>query len=138
MIALNPNYAIGYSHLGEELIAEGKPEEALSATQKAIPLDPQLKDFYSINLGVADIFMRRFQQALPPLERFAWQYPNLLESHILLSIAYTELGRDPEAHAEAAEVRRLNPQFRVASKLPMKDSVLARRFDADLSKAGLN
>jgi hypothetical protein len=57
-----------------------------------------------------------------------------------LAIAYAELGRNREARAQAAEVMRLDPQFKLPPPelVPMKDPVLAKRFDADLRKAGLN
>jgi adenylate cyclase len=81
-------------------------------------------------------FMGRYQEAVPFLERYVANYPNLLYAHIWLAVAYSELGRDEQASAEAAEVLRLSPQYKLPTpeKAPMKD---ARRFFADLRKAGL-
>jgi hypothetical protein len=50
------------------------------------------------------------------------------------------MGREKEAHAEAAEVLRINPKFSVdsyAKVLPYKDQSLNGRFVAALRKAGL-
>jgi len=137
-VALNPNYAQGYLQLGQAQNFDGKPEEARLTFQKAIRLDPESKDFYAYGIGVAYMFTGRYQQAVPLLERSAASYPNLLNAHLLLSIAYTELGRDEKARVEAAEVLRLNPQYEfIPSNKWVPNSVLARRFDADLLKAGL-
>jgi adenylate cyclase len=137
-VALNPNYAQGYLLLGEAQNFDGRPEEALLTLQKAIRLDPESKDFYAFVMGESDMFMGRYQQAVLLLERSAASYPNFLYAHLLLSIAYTELGRDEKARAEVAKVRRLNPQYEFIPFVNWEpNSVLARHFDADLRKAGL-
>jgi adenylate cyclase len=137
-VAFNPNSVLGYLQLGQAQNFDGKPEEALLAFQKAIRLDPESKDFYAYGIGMAYLFTGRYQQAVPLLERSAASYPNLLNAHLLLSIAYTELGRDEKARAEVAEVLWLNPQYElIPSEKWVPNSVLARHFDADLRKAGL-
>jgi hypothetical protein len=58
----------------------------------------------------------------------------------LLAFGYTELGRDQEAHAQAAEIMQLNPQYTLPppEKFWWKKNVaLVRREIADLRKAGL-
>ena len=47
----------------------------------------------------------------------------------------SELGRDQEARAEAAELKRINPQF--AYKDVNKDAARNARYEHDLRKAGL-
>ena len=61
-------------------------------------------------------------------------------AHARLAVCYAALGREEEAHAEVAEVLRLNPKFSV-KKLEKTSSirdkaVKDRYFDA-LRKAGL-
>jgi hypothetical protein len=50
------------------------------------------------------------------------------------------MGREQEAHVEAAEVLRLNPKFSVdshAKKMVSKDQSVPENFAAALRKAGL-
>jgi hypothetical protein len=64
-----------------------------------------------------------------------------------LAIAYTEIGRDSDAHAEALEVMRISPRYVLPSPerepfsavpfLGGEDKVLQRQLDTDLRKAGL-
>ena len=51
------------------------------------------------------------EEAIAPLKQFITRYPNILGAHLVLAAAYSELGKDAEARAEAAEVLRLNPNF---------------------------
>jgi adenylate cyclase len=111
IIAVNPNFTIGYESLAVALIADGKPEEAIPTVQKAIRLDPASPDFYLSTLGGAYLDMGRYQQAAAILERRLGSYPNDLDAHVALAVAYTELGRDQDARAQVAEVMRLNPQY---------------------------
>jgi hypothetical protein len=66
--------------------------------------------------------------------------PNLLESHLILAISYSELEREEEARAETAEVLRLSPTFSldvVRQTWPFKDPAALERTLAALRKAGL-
>ena len=66
--------------------------------------------------------------------------PNWLPTHLCLAVIYSELGREEEARAEAAEVLRLSPNFSVEGwrhRLPFKDPAETERFLAALRKAGL-
>jgi hypothetical protein len=65
---------------------------------------------------------------------------NLLESHLILAISYSELGREEEARTEAAEVLRLSPTFSldvVRQTWPYKDPTDLERTLAALRQAGL-
>jgi hypothetical protein len=64
-------------------------------------------------------------------------FPNILVSHIFLTAAYVELGREEDARAEAVEIMRMSPQFTVASLLPGKDVAKQKLVRDDLRKAGL-
>jgi hypothetical protein len=63
-----------------------------------------------------------------------------LKPLLILAAIYSELGKEAEARAEAAEVLRLNPQFSLEvhkQRVPLKDpAVLERHLDV-LRKAGL-
>jgi hypothetical protein len=83
-------------------------------------------------------WVRRLSEAIVAFKRHAASYPTDFSSHVGLAIAYTELGRDQDARAEAAEVMRLNPQFTLLPPEKMsKDIASAKRGYADLRKARL-
>ena len=66
--------------------------------------------------------------------------PDLLIVHVRLAVCYAALGREEEAHAEAAEVLRLNPKFSVTNytkRLSDKDKAAKERYIDALRKAGL-
>jgi adenylate cyclase len=64
----------------------------------------------------------------------------MLGAHLTLAAVYSELGREAEARAEAAEVLRLNPHFSLEvlrQRAPIKDPAIRERYLAALRKAGL-
>jgi hypothetical protein len=68
------------------------------------------------------------------------EFSNFLGSHLHLAAIYSELGREAEARAAAAEVLRLNPQFSLEvhkQRVPLKDPEMLERHIAALRKAGL-
>ena len=74
------------------------------------------------------------------MKQFLSRYPNILGAHLALAAVYSELGREAEARAEAAEVLRLNPQFSLEvhrQREPIQDPALLERHLAALRKAGL-
>jgi hypothetical protein len=74
------------------------------------------------------------------LQRYISRYPNILGAHLTLAAVYSELGKEAEAQAEAAEVRRINPQFLLEvhkERMPIKDPAMLERHIAALRKAGL-
>jgi adenylate cyclase len=84
--------------------------------------------------------MGRYEEAIPILKQHLASYPNVYQGHLQLIVNYTELGREDEARAEAAEVLRINPKFSLDAQKqlnPQKDQTVANRFYADARKAGL-
>ena len=74
------------------------------------------------------------------MKQFLSHYPNIVDAHLTLAAVYSELGREAEARAEAAEVLRLNPHFSLAvhkQREPIKDPAVLERHLAALRKAGL-
>jgi len=55
-----------------------------------------------------------------------------------LIVAYSELGRNAEARAEATEILRVNPQFAMPPENGGKNVAQNRRFNDDMRRAGLN
>jgi adenylate cyclase len=66
--------------------------------------------------------------------------PNYLPPHLHLAVSYSELGRDAEARAEVAELRRLIPNYSlegVRRVTAFKNPTDLERYLAALRKAGL-
>ena len=74
------------------------------------------------------------------MKQFLTHYPNILGTHLTLAAVYSELGKEAEARAEAAEVLRLNPKFSLEvhkERVPIKDPAMLERHIDALRKAGL-
>jgi adenylate cyclase len=110
-VAINPNFASGYVVLGEALDVANRVEEAMHAVEKAMRLDPTRPEFYEYFIAQGYVDMGRYQEAIPLLKRHLAVYPNQPWAHVALIEAYSELGREQEARVEAAELKRINPQF---------------------------
>jgi adenylate cyclase len=119
----------------------GRPEEALRAIEQALRLQSSLSQDQHLNLiGSAYYLAGQPEEALAPLKQYLSHYPDILGAHLTLAAVYSELGREAEAQAEAAEVLRLNPQFSLEvlkQRAPIKDPALLERHVAALRKAGL-
>jgi adenylate cyclase len=142
-IALSPNSADGLAVLGDILNWAGRPEETIGLVQKAMRLNPKYPSWYLWSLGHAYFLTGRYEEAIETLKRVLDRNPYFaLPAHVYLAASYSELGRQEEARAEAAEVERLRLGSQtsaeaVKQKLPYKDqAVLERLFDS-LRKAGL-
>ncbi|HEV8711924.1 MAG TPA: tetratricopeptide repeat protein [Candidatus Binatia bacterium] len=139
-IALAPNGAEGYADLGFILSFAGRPEEAISLIEKAMRLNPRYPVHYLSFLGMTYGLARRYEEALATLQSATLRNPNYPPPHLHLLVSCSELGRDAEAQAELAGIRRRNPN--VSLKLyrrvmPFKDPADLERYLAALRKAGL-
>ena len=82
----------------------------------------------------------RPEEAIAPLKQYLTHYPDILGAHLTLAAVYSELGKEAEARAEAAEVLRLNPKFSLEvhkERAPIKDPTVLERHLEALRKAGL-
>jgi len=138
-IALDPNSAVGYRALAEIMYFSGKPAEAIGLAEKAMRLDPRNRDLYLFFEGESYTQMGRYEEAIPILKRHLARYPNNVGARSTLVVDYTELGREDEARAEAAEVMRISPLFSLDAwvQIPFKDPAWRKRYYADLRKAGV-
>jgi len=82
----------------------------------------------------------RYKEAVKTLKSVLSRNPNDYGAHLNLAAAYSELGREEEARAEAAEVLRINPNFSVevyGRITSQRDQAITERTLAALRKAGL-
>lgn len=139
-ITLDPSNAEAYAVLGQILTVVGRPEEAIGLAEKAMRLNPLYPSYHLTVLGIAYRWTRRYEEAIAALKRAISANPNYLLSHLILAGTYSELGREGEAQAEAAEVLRIRPNFSLEvwrQRLPFKDPAVTERLLATLRKAGL-
>jgi len=139
-IALSPNDADGIAGLGGILTWAGRPEETIGLVKKAMRLNPMYPTEYLWNLGHAYYLMGRHEDAIETLKRARDRNPDYVPVHAYLTASYSELGREEEAQAEAAEVVRLSPQTSIKDwrpRLPYKDQTVLDRFIEALRKAGM-
>jgi tetratricopeptide (TPR) repeat protein len=139
-IALDPNGANSYAGLAEVLSRVGRAEEAVAMIEQALHRKPFIPDTHWSNIGTAYYLAGRPEEAIAPLKQFLTRYPNILGAHLTLAAVYSELGKDSEAKAEAAEVLRINPKFSLEvhkERVPIKDPAMLERHIATLRKAGL-
>jgi adenylate cyclase len=140
-VALDPGGAFPLYCCALSLNFAGRYEEAITLLQKVIRLDPLGSPHYYNQLGNAFLFAGRFEEAVPTYKKLIELAPNNIYGHSNLAATYIMMGRDEEARAEIAEVRRINPKFSV--DFLRKTSALKDRSKIDeianaLGKAGLN
>jgi adenylate cyclase len=139
-VTLDLNLADGYAGLAEVLSRVGKPQEAVEMAEQALRRKPFAIDNHLASVGAAYDLAGRPEEAIAPLKQYLTRYPNFLGAHLTLAAVYSELGKEVEARAEAAEVLRLNPNFSLEvhkERVPIKDPATLERHIAALRKAGL-
>ncbi|MBI3756964.1 MAG: tetratricopeptide repeat protein [Deltaproteobacteria bacterium] len=141
-VALDPNDAFGSAALAETLSRVGRADEALRAAERAQALHQKTgtADQHLDSVGIAYDLAGKPEEAIAPLRQYLSHYPNILGAHLTLAAVYSELGKEVEARAEAAEVLRINPQFSLEvhkERVPIKDPAMLERHIAALRKAGL-
>jgi len=139
-VALAPTEAESYAALAWVLSCVGRTEDALEAAAQGLRLQPSTADSHLGSVGTAYAVAGHYAEARAPLQRYLSRYPNFLPGHLMLAVVYSELGKEAEARAEAAEVLRLNPKFSLEvheQRMPIKDPAMLERHIAALRKAGL-
>jgi adenylate cyclase len=140
VIALNPTNGRIYAELANILSYLGRPEEAFGLVEKALRFSPRLPTRMFLFLGHTYYWMGRTEEAVTALKRTFNGTPADFDAHLLLAAIYSELGRDAEAQAEAAEVRRINPKWSLEvwkQRAPYKDPAMLERIFTALRTAGL-
>jgi adenylate cyclase len=140
VIALDPEGADGYQLLGMSYVLAGRPEEGIGLLEKGIRLKPRLPASHFADLGGVYYLTGRHEEALETLKKALPLTPNWLPAHVSLAALYSELGREEEARAEAAEVLRISPNFSLEvlrQRVPSRDLAETERSLAALRKVGL-
>jgi adenylate cyclase len=126
--------------LGTVLNFTGQAEKAIEVMEQALRLDPHSPVLNQIVLGWAYLLTRRYDEAIAMQKKVLSRNRNILDAHLILTISYSESGREEEARAEAAEVLRISPTYSLdAVRQLWHDKYPAgiERVLAALRKAGL-
>jgi TolB-like protein len=141
-VSLEPNSAFAYFALGAALTWARRPQEAIPFFKKSLRLSPIPIDTSTlVIMGIAYCQLGQYEEAVATLKKALQLYgADDLLAHIQLAGTYAMMGREKEAHAEAAEVLRIDPTFSVeymARRMPFKDQKIIDHGVSTLHKAGL-
>jgi TolB-like protein/Flp pilus assembly protein TadD len=139
-VALNPNAADAQCFFGNILHFNGRHKEAIEAIKKAIRLNPFPPNWYFMNLGYAYGGAGMYEEAITACQKALRVKPDNLFAHRCLAAAYSLSGREEEAHAEVAEILRINPKLSLqyfAKTTPYKNPHDTELLIDALRKAGL-
>ena len=139
-VGLNPGGATELTNYASSLTYAGRPEEAIPLLQKAIRLNPFGPTYLYQSFGSALWMTGRFEEAVSALKKAIQIAPDNIPAHLFLAATYSQMGREKEAHAEAAEVLRINPKFSLdyyAKRSIYKDQSQSDELTNALRKAGL-
>jgi TolB-like protein/class 3 adenylate cyclase/Tfp pilus assembly protein PilF len=141
-VSLDPNSALAYHTLGGALTYAGRPQEAIPFFKKSLRLSPIPVDTMTLVIqGQAYRQLGQYEEAVASFKRVLQLFgADDLMAHLWLAATYALMGREKEAHAEAAEVLRIDPTFSVESygrRVPYKDQKVIDDIVSSMRKAGL-
>ena len=108
---LDPNSSTAHYGMGKVLTFANRNEEAISEYKKAIRLNPIPPNSYFWSLGLSCAIVGQYEEAIEWCEKSIRQEPDSLMARIMMTVVYSWSGRDDDARAQAADVRRINPNF---------------------------
>ena len=110
-IADNPGNAHYRSLYAFTLAYAGQSEKAIEELEKAMLLNPRHPDLYNAHYGRALFNLRRYDEAIRPLEKKRTSQPGNGNAIALAAACYAALGRFEEAQAAVEEVRLASPDY---------------------------
>jgi adenylate cyclase len=111
VLALDPNGAEAYEWYANALYTVNRFKEAIPMYQKAIRLNPLGLTTAFGNLGSCYRRTGRFEEAVSAYKQSLLRSSNDIFTHNGLASTYILMGKEKEAHSEAAEVLRIDPEF---------------------------
>jgi adenylate cyclase len=131
-LALNPNYARGWTISGLIRLWAGEPDIAIDHEETALRLSPRARVGPSLTiLGAAHFFSRRFNEAAPKLLLGIQDDPSFPIAYCILAACYAHMGRLDEARAIVTKLRAITPHV-MQNHLPFR-----RPEDRELFLSGL-
>jgi TolB-like protein/Flp pilus assembly protein TadD len=115
-LALNPNAAYAWSARGFIHAARNEPEAAIEAIERARRLSPFNRHAfgYAVNIAVAHLVARRFEQAIEWADRALHDEPRTVAGMRAKVVALAHLGRLDAAGTELSRVLAVQPKLTIA------------------------
>lgn len=141
-VSLNPNSAAAHSHLSRGFAFAGRDREAIEHGEAAIrlsPLDPEMALFLGA-IAVAHYAAGRYAETIERSLEAQRLRPGFQGSRRLLCASLAQAGRNDEARALLATIRREQPQLSLAwirANVPYQTPELLERYLEGFRKAGL-
>jgi TolB-like protein len=139
---LNPNLVSAWFLGGYLRVHLGDIEDGIAHLTHAMRLSPLDPETYRIQagIGLAHLYGRRFDLAVSWAEKSARALPSFLFALCILAAAQAQADQIEKARRTMAEIRRLDPSFRLGSLLdwlPINRSEDRSTFAEGLRLAGL-
>ena len=115
-ITLDPNLALAYAQKANQLVLTGRAQEALPLVLKAIRLDPGPlhQAVYFWIAGRTEVAMRRYDEAIPWLQKSVKQRPTLWFTRAYLVSSLAHARRQDEATEALKDFDRALPGYNLA------------------------
>jgi adenylate cyclase len=140
-VTLDPNDPDGHVALAWALIFDGTYRSSLESVERAMRLDPLHPGDYMLVLGVAQLGLGRYEEAVTALERAHERSPEYRDVNLPLAVTYSHLGNDEEARSA---LKRYTDWTAFTTNVddvlgwwPFKQEADIRRFGVGLIEAGL-
>ena len=140
-IAVSPNFAHVLAQSAWVYAQNGRADEAVVLTQRAMRLDPFPPSWYYGGLGDSLLFARRIEDAIPAHRKCVEQTPDFIWCQLGLTVDYALLGKIDQARVQAAEALKINPKITAADNTYVRsigDPVRRAEIVTALRQASLN
>jgi TolB-like protein/thioredoxin-like negative regulator of GroEL len=139
-VEANPGNAQFRSMLAFSMTYAGRSAEALTALDEAMQLNPYYPELFHVFYGRALFNLRRYDEAMPRLERIRSSQPFHANALAHVAACYAALGRLEEARETVAEVRRASAGYTLSHArkyVAYADPAEKDHFLKNLARAGL-
>ncbi len=138
---INPNFAAARGFIGFALACDGRSEDAIENSQRAIRMSPRdpLNFFFVGGLAAAHYLAGRYVEAVDWARQQVQMRPGSPSGHRILCASLAQAGLIEEARAAMRLLRQVQPNISVAwikASVPYPDHTMPR-FLEGLRKAGL-
>jgi TolB-like protein len=109
-LTLNPSFADGWYHSGWLRLFAGQPTAAIEHFENSLRLNPRgQRGFHLGGIGIAQFFLRRFDDAVATLRISLEELPAFTLSYRSLAACYAHMGRLDEARLIANRLLSMTP-----------------------------
>ena len=139
-LILNPNDPLAWAYKGLYFIYTGQPEEGLSTLKQATRRNPFHFTWFLWFVGLAYYCLRRYQEAIQPLQHSIDRNPKFIAPRRHLAACYAQLGKSKDAAEQTAMILELDSDFsikKLSTTLSYRDSADLEHYLDGLRKAGL-